>query len=111
MKKLLIYLDYHCFPLWLYNEDGSVEQNSMIPELCGNKHLENLFIRISKTYDSFFQDDDTIFAYNGPASEGEQQQREQDLRKAFQIVKETVGDSYEVAIDYESIYADDPSRD
>lgn len=72
----------------------------MIPELRGNQHLEDLFIRISKTYDSFFQDDDTIFAYNGPSSKDEQKQLEKDLCEAFQIVKETVGDSYEVEIEY-----------
>lgn len=33
MKKIKILLDYHCYPLWVYNEHGELIDNDIVDEL------------------------------------------------------------------------------
>jgi hypothetical protein len=70
MKKIKFYLEYQCYPLWIYNESGNLIDNRLIEELVG-KEIENTLHDIQSVYDHLFIDDGISFEYKGFPTVGE----------------------------------------
>ncbi len=43
MKKIKVQLEYKCYPVWLYDADGTVEDTALPPELAGEHELDEKF--------------------------------------------------------------------
>lgn len=72
MDEMVLFLDYKCYPVFMYdtNEGGCTE--NALPENFPNREFLNvLFTDIQKQYDTFFTDTPTLFCYNGPQNKEE----------------------------------------
>lgn len=85
MKTIKIYLEYQCYPLWIYNDKGELVDNTIINELENETLIVKALDEIQEAYDHLFEDNEVNFEYKGFANE---QEREQFLR----LVNETVDD-------------------
>lgn len=72
MQKIKIYLDYRCFPVWIYN-NGELICNDLPKELSEDKEVDNVFVEIQNIFDSLFLDSPTEFKYIGFNSESDRQ--------------------------------------
>ena len=43
MKTIRIQLEYKCYPVWIYDEEGLVEDTTLPPELANDKALDEMF--------------------------------------------------------------------
>lgn len=103
MKKVVIELDYKCFPLWIY--EGEVISNDMIYELKDDSYIENLLANIQKTYDSLFIDNEQEFAYKGFASLEDKLLFVNQIEAAVKYIKANITSAYDVvvSIDYDDL--------
>ena len=68
MKKIRLLLEYGCFPVWIYGEDGVMIDNDLPEELSSDKELEHLCNKIQKEYDGLFINSEVEFEYKGFSS-------------------------------------------
>lgn len=94
MKKIKILLDYKCYPMWLYNEQGELTSNDLIDELKNEKEIEKLLKEIQKTYNSLFIDDGIQFEYKGFEDKAREDVFLNKIYTAIKLIKAKVYDKY-----------------
>lgn len=95
MQKIKIYLEYRCFPIWIYDDDHDELKNNDLPmELLGDKEVDDAFVNIQNIYDSLFLDSLTEFKYIGFKSESDRREFLKLLEQAINLIKAKLGDTY-----------------
>ncbi len=98
MKKIKFFLDYHCSPIWVYDENGKLVCNGLPSELSNNMELVEMFNKIQIKYESLFENNKIYFGYKGFSSEIEKQEFYLKIFKAIDLLKSIVGDDYIIQI-------------
>ncbi|WP_099192867.1 hypothetical protein [Tepidibacter mesophilus] len=96
MKKIKIYLDYHCFPVWVYNDNGELIRNDLPKELSEDKEVDDAFVEIQNMYDDLFLDNSIEFKYIGFSSELDKQKYLKMIDNAVNLIKSKLGNSYNI---------------
>ncbi|EUJ43856.1 hypothetical protein [Listeria fleischmannii] len=65
MGEVRLFLDYECYPVWVYDEGGFLEENDLPRELKKDKVLDGNLAHLQDKYDSLFTDNEVEFRYNG----------------------------------------------
>ena len=52
LTKIEIFLDYQCYPVWLYDENDDIIDTLLPEELRSDLELDSLFDNIQSKYDS-----------------------------------------------------------
>lgn len=65
MKKIRLMLEYKSYPIWIYNEEGFIEDNVLPEEWKYSQELINLTDEIQAVFDSLFIDTVNEFKYVG----------------------------------------------
>ena len=73
IKEIKIILEYKCYPVWLYDENGEITDTLLPEELRSDSELDSLFDNIQSEYDSLFIDNDKEFIYTGFENENDKQ--------------------------------------
>lgn len=94
MNKIKMFLEYQCFPMWVYNANGELVENDLVEELKNDIEIDHMFVEIQSIYDGLYEDDAMNFEYIGFASEIEKEAFIQKVENAISLVKERVGDKY-----------------
>ena len=71
MKKLKLSLEYQCYPIWSYDEDGSLIDNELPEELRDDEELDNLLLEIQEIFNGLYTDTPIEFTPNGFSSDEE----------------------------------------
>lgn len=71
LTKIEIFLDYQCYPVWLYDENDDIIDTLLPEELRSDLELDSLFDNIQSKYDSLFIDNDNEFKYVGFENEND----------------------------------------
>ena len=88
MKKIKISFEYHCYPIWVYDENGFLLSNDLPEPLQNNKGLAELCQSLQSQFDSLYRDDGKVFEYVGFENE-EQYRRFQEQAAALRELLET----------------------
>lgn len=96
MKAIKIQLEYKCYPVWLYDEDGLVEDTALPPEMVVDSALNAKFESIQKRFDATFVDTSTEFSSGGFASPEDEAAFYADLDSAVVELREKCPDGYSV---------------
>ncbi|MBC1251078.1 hypothetical protein HB765_00475 [Listeria welshimeri] len=85
MSEVRLFLDYKCYPVWVYDEAGFLEENDLPGELKKDKDLDVKLTHLQDKYNNLFTDTEIEFRYNGFNHENE---KEKFLREFTEIQKE-----------------------
>ncbi|MBF2596511.1 hypothetical protein [Listeria welshimeri] len=85
MSEVRLFLDYKCYPVWVYDEAGFLEENDLPDELKKDKDLDVKLTHLQDKYNNLFTDTEIEFRYNGFNDENE---KEKFLREFTEIQKE-----------------------
>ncbi|ARM71976.1 hypothetical protein LMxysn_0341 [Listeria monocytogenes] len=85
MSEVRLFLDYNCYPIWVYDEAGFLEENDLPDELKKDKDLDEKLTHLQDKYDNLFTDTEIEFRYNGFNDEKE---KEKFLHEFTEIQKE-----------------------
>lgn len=88
MSEVRLFLDYKCYPVWVYDEAGFLEENDLPDELKKDKDLDGNLTYLQDKYDNLFTDTENEFRYNGFNDENE---KEKFFHEFTEIQKELEG--------------------
>lgn len=94
MNTLIIRLEYGCFPVWIYNDNGELILNDLPWELSADQEIDEAFIEIQNIYDSLFIHDSAEAEYIGFQSESEKLDFLQIIDNAINLIKMKMGTLY-----------------
>ena len=72
LSKLCILLEYHSYPVWLYDEDGDVIDTLLPEELRSDHELDQKFDDLQARYDDLFIETTHEFSYIGFGTDAEE---------------------------------------
>ena len=96
MKEIKIMLDYQCYPLWLYDENGQFIDNEIPSEIKADSQLCNCLEEIQSDFESLFYNTSTEFRYIGFTSTQAKKAFEDKLNKIYKQIQTLVGKQYRV---------------
>lgn len=98
MKAIKIQLEYKCYPVWLYDDEGLVEDTALPPELSGDRELDARFGSIQERYDATYVDTPTEFYNRGFATPEEEAAFRSDLSAAVAELVERCPERYSLEL-------------
>ena len=101
MNTLKYSLEYHCYPIWYYDESGELIDNDLPDELRSDEELDSLLLIIQKRFDDLFTDTTKKFSSHGFKSETERQDFLSLLFSSVEIIKQRYGTSYLIDCKYD----------
>ncbi len=96
MKKIRVQLEYKCYPVWLYDVDGTVEDTALPPELAGEHELDEKFRSVQARFDATYVDTPSDFYNRGFESPAEEAAFKADLEAAVAELVEKCPKTYSV---------------
>ena len=99
IKKLRLMLDYHCYPVWLYDESGNIIDTLLPEELRSDTELDAKFDNLQERFDALFIDNEHEFSFKGFQTEEEKQQFLKDWQSAVSDLRIKVAGKYEIVDD------------
>ena len=100
MNTLKYSLEYRCYPIWNYTEDGELVDNDLPDELRADTELDSLLLKIQEIFDSLFTDTPTEFSANGFKTETEWRDFLCLLHSSVKILQDRYGTSYHIECKY-----------
>jgi hypothetical protein len=94
MVKIKLFLEYQCYPMWIYDEKDELVDNVLIEELKGELEIDKMLAEIQSIYDALFEDNDISFEYKGFTLETEKEVFIQKIENVVSLIKEKVGNMY-----------------
>ena len=99
ISYIRLLLDYPCYPVWLYAEDGSVIDTVLPEEWQDDTELDSLFIKLQEEYNALFIDDGKEFTYVGFRSDEERTALEQLTQSAVDTLYRKNNGKYTIVND------------
>lgn len=87
-------MDYQCYPMWVYNEQGELVCNDLISELKNVTEIEELLNDIQTSYDNLFIDNEVQFEYKGFEDAEAKGDFLSKVSSVIQLIKLKTGDKY-----------------
>ncbi len=100
MKKLKLSLEYQCYPIWSYDEEGSLIDNDLPKELRNDEELNTLLLEIQETFDNLYTNTSTEFSSNEFSSEDEENAFRLKVDKALDLMLKRYGSVYSIESKY-----------
>ena len=97
MSAIKIRLEYKCYPVWLYDDDGIIEDTALPPELSDDRELEERFRLIQERFDATYVDTPTEF-YNKGFATPEEAAFRSDLAAAVALLAEKCPERYSLEL-------------
>ncbi len=103
MNTLKYSLEYHCYPIWNYNEDNELVDNDLPDELREDTELDSLLLKIQEIFDSLFTDTPTEFSANGFKTEVEWRNFIYLLHSSVELLQTRYGTKYNIECKYNEV--------
>lgn len=99
MKKIILRLEYKCFPIWVYDKDNELIDNDLPEKLVGDIELEHLCVVLQEEFDNLYKDDGTEFKYIGFNDFKVKEKFKNNIQSIERMLKEKIGKDYEIKND------------
>ncbi|WP_271001745.1 hypothetical protein [Listeria seeligeri] len=96
MSEVRLFLDYKCYPVWVYDEAGFLEENDLPDELKKDKELDGNLTYLQDKYDNLFTDTEIEFRYNGFNDENEKEKFFHEFTEIQKELEEKLKNKYKV---------------
>lgn len=99
VKTIRLLLEYGCYPVWLYDEEGGVIDTRLPDELRNDTELDAKLTELQERYEALFVNNEIEFSYIGFKSSDEETAFNTDMLNAIRELKEKLGGKYEIVDD------------
>ena len=99
-------LDYHCYPVWLYDENGDIVDTLLPDELRTDTALDAKFDDLQERFDALYIDNEHEFSFRGFQTKEEKERFLSDWQSAILELKEKTNGKYEIVDDIDVGFAD-----
>lgn len=98
MKTIRIQFEYRCYPVWIYDDEGLVEDTALPPELANDRGLDEQFKSLQARFDLTYVNTATEFYNKGFASQEDEIAFRSDLKTAIANLKEKCPEGYTIEV-------------
>ena len=67
-KEIRLMLDYQCYPIWIYDENGKFIDNDLIDEIEEDNNVITMLEKLQDRFDSLYVNNKNEFKYVGFSS-------------------------------------------
>jgi hypothetical protein len=99
IKKIRLMLEYHCYPVWLYDENDDVIDTLLPEELRSDFELDAKFDDLQARYDALFIDNSHEFSYVGFKNDDERNKYMEDWKTTVNELKAKTNGKYSIVDD------------
>lgn len=99
VKTIRLLLEYGCYPVWLYDEEGGVIDTRLPDELRNDTELDAKLTELQERYEALFVNNEIEFSYIGFKSSDEETAFNTDMLNAIRELKEKLDGKYEIVDD------------
>jgi hypothetical protein len=99
IKKIRLILEYHCYPVWLYDENDDVIDTLLPDELRSDFELDAKFDDLQERYDALFINNSHEFSYVGFKNDDERNKYMEDWKTAINELKTKINGKYSIIVD------------
>ena len=96
IKTLRIMLEYRCYPVWLYDEEGNIVDTLLPEDLRSDIELDSKFDDLQARYDALFINNAHEFDYIGFKTEEDKRAFLKDWECAVSELRRKVQGRYEI---------------
>lgn len=96
VKTLRIMLEYRCYPVWLYDEDGNIVDTLLPEELRDDSELDSKFDDLQARYDALYVDNAHEFDYVGFKDKADKEAFLRDWQVAIMDLREKTQGRYAI---------------
>ena len=100
MNTLKYSLEYHCYPIWNYDESGELVDNDLPDELRDDEELDSLLLKIQEIFDGLFTDTAKEFSSHGFKTEADRQAFLDLLFSSVDLLRHRYGSEYLIDCKY-----------
>lgn len=94
MLQLRLLLEYHCYPLWRYNQNGEFIDNDLPAELKNHADISTLLEEIQSDFDNLFIDNNMVFDYSGFVNDNSRKIFSEKVNCIAVLLLKAIGDNY-----------------
>ena len=95
-KEIRLMLDYQCFPIWIYQKDGTYIDNDLVEEIRNDKNLCKKLEEIQNIFDSLYLNDQSKFEYVGFKSLDQKDRFMKQVDEVYECLSKLLGDKYTI---------------
>ena len=107
VKTLRIMLEYRCYPVWLYDENGNIVDTLLPEELRSDAELDSKFDDLQARYDALFLNNAHEFDYVGFKNEEDKNDFLRDWNCAVSELRSKTQGLYEIIDEIEKAFPKD----
>ena len=98
MKKIIFMPEYHCSPIWVYNENDELLDNYLPDDLNDESELTCLLKEIAREYDNLYENNEVVFEFRGFQDELSKRLFFDKVSRAIDLLVSEAGKRYEVEV-------------
>ena len=100
MNTLKYSLEYRCYPIWNYDQDGELVDNDLPDELRADTELDSLLLHLQELFDALFVDTSKEFSSHGFSTEAKRQEFLTLLFASKDLLCQRYGSEYQIECKY-----------
>lgn len=93
-KEIRLMLDYQCYPIWIYDENGDFIDNDLVEEIKKNKEIIIKLEEIQNKFDSLYLNNQEEFKYIGFNSADDKRNFEEMVYKIYNDLCNLLSEKY-----------------
>ena len=101
MNTLKYSLEYHCYPIWNYDESGELVDNDLPDDLRSDEELDSLLLNVQERFDNLFTDTPREFSSHGFNTEIDRQSFLSLLFSSVDLLRQRYGANYLIECKYD----------
>lgn len=105
-KQIIVFEpEYQCWPLWLYDWDGTFIDNEIPADLQSNEELMEALTSVQQQFDALYTNAPRTFPYVGFKDKESKERFIRDSWRAYELLCNAGREKYKIryAIDYEGL--------
>ncbi len=96
MKTIKINLEYKCYPIWLYDENGELLNNSIPHELARETDIIHSLDSIQNLFNQLFDETEIEFRFKGFSDDHERDQFNLLVNETVAVIESKIGSVYKI---------------
>ena len=93
-KEVRLRLDYQCYPIWIYDENGDFIDNDLVEEIEKDGRMVTMLEELQDKFDSLYLNNHEEFKYIGFNSETDKQKFEDKVHQVYSSLDNLLSEKY-----------------
>ena len=93
-KEIRLLLDYQCYPIWIYDENGKFIDNDLIDEIEEDNNVITMLEKLQDRFDSLYVNNKNEFKYVGFSSSEDKKKFENEINQVYSKLCDLLSEKY-----------------